>query len=52
MPKNRFSAQQKVDIVLCVKNSEVSSKELCKEVGIQPKSYYWNIFIKTESKGF
>ncbi|GAB4074104.1 hypothetical protein GCM10028778_16070 [Barrientosiimonas marina] len=54
MPKRRFSAEEKAQIVIRGLGNEISVKELCQEVGIQPKSYYeWKqIFMKHGMEGF
>lgn len=41
MPRpSRYTADQKVDIVLRGLKGEDQIRELCQEVGIQPKTYY------------
>jgi transposase len=55
MPRpSRFTADQKVDIVLRGLKGEDQIRELCEEVGIQPKTYYeWKkIFLETGKQGF
>lgn len=54
MPKKRFTAEEKVQIVIRGLSNEISVKELCNEVGIQPKSYYdWKqVFMKHGMEGF
>ncbi|MFA9458375.1 transposase [Halalkalibacter sp. AB-rgal2] len=54
MPKKRFTAEEKVEIVIRGLGRETSIKELCNEVGIQPKSYYdWKqTFMKYGMEGF
>lgn len=54
MPKKRYAAEEKAQIVIRGLSNEISVKELCNEVGIQPKSYYdWKqIFMKHGMEGF
>lgn len=55
MPRpSRYTADQKVDIVLRGLKGEDQIRELCQEVGIQPKTYYeWKkIFLETGRQGF
>ena len=54
MPKKRYTAEEKAQIVIRGLGNEISVKELCNEVGIQPKSYYdWKqIFMKYGMEGF
>ena len=40
MSKKRFTPEQKVEIVTKGLSNKTFVKELCVEVGIQPKTYY------------
>ncbi|GGE53555.1 hypothetical protein GCM10011391_35520 [Pullulanibacillus camelliae] len=54
MPKKRFTPEQKADIVIKGLSNTTSVKELCVEVGIQPKTFYdWKqVFMKHGTEGF